>query len=85
MGFYNVEVLPSALREWAALAAKSARQEVADALEELARDPRPPKSFRLVVESKRRLYLGRAIVVYLVDDEVRQVWVLAVVPREARR
>jgi mRNA-degrading endonuclease RelE of RelBE toxin-antitoxin system len=81
---FEIEVLPGALREWAELATKAARREVAEALEGLRAEPRPPGSFRLVEESKRRLYLSGAVIAYLIDHEARRIWILEVLPRRRR-
>lgn len=85
MASFEVEVLPGALREWSELATRAAHLEVAEALEGLRTESRPPGSFRLIDESKRRLYVSRAVVVYLVDDHSRRIWILEVTPRRRSR
>ncbi|HVR29650.1 MAG TPA: type II toxin-antitoxin system RelE/ParE family toxin [Thermoanaerobaculia bacterium] len=85
MGSFDIDVLPTALAEWSGLATRRARSQVADALEGLRDEPRPPGSFRLIAESKRRLYLEDAVIAYLVDEASRTIWILEVTPRRRAR
>lgn len=79
---WRLVILPSALKELAALPAKT-RDRVDRRIQALARDPRVvgSKALRGQFQGLMRLRVGQYRVIYRVDDQARAVTVIQIVHR----
>jgi mRNA interferase RelE/StbE len=75
---YRIEVKPAASKELTKLP-KQVAQRIADAIDELADNPRPPGCKKLVgTENTYRIRVGDYRVIYDIEDDRLTVWVIRV-------
>jgi mRNA interferase RelE/StbE len=72
---YDVHLMPAARKDLASLPA-TVKARIADALQKLADDPRPPGCKKLVSIDGWRLRVGDYRIRYLIDDDVKVVTVV---------
>jgi len=77
---YGVFYSPAAQREIIKLSQRRERRRILDAIDKLARDPRPPGSRKLTYSRLWRMRVGDRRVIYSIDDDA-----VVVVPRVAHR
>ena len=66
---YGVFYCPAAQREIIELSQRRERRRILDAIDKLARDPRPPGSRKLTNSRLRRMRVGDRRVIYSIDDD----------------
>ncbi len=77
---YRIEIISAAQKQFLFFP-KQAQVEIAQAIDYLASDPRPPKCKKLRGIDLWRLRLGRYRVVYAIDDKASLVTVIKVASR----
>ena len=79
MAGYRLLIKASATKELEAVGAKADRQRIVVRIQALAANPRPPGSEKLAGYADRyRLRQGRYRIIYLVDEEHREVTVFKI-------
>jgi mRNA interferase RelE/StbE len=80
---YRLLIKTSAAKEFDAVGAKADRQRIVDKVRRLSADPRPQGSEKLAGYADRyRVRQGSYRIIYLVDDERREVTIFKVGHRE---
>jgi mRNA interferase RelE/StbE len=75
---YDVFIKPSALKELESVGNRKLRQNLAEHIQVLADNPRPPGCKKLSSKDQYRIRRGAYRVVYSVDDERRTVLVVKI-------
>ncbi|HUX74656.1 MAG TPA: type II toxin-antitoxin system RelE/ParE family toxin [Steroidobacteraceae bacterium] len=79
MGAYRLLLKPSAAKELAAVERKADRRRIVDKIAALREDPRPYGSEKLSgFEDRLRIRQGHYRIVYLIDDDRREVTIFKV-------
>jgi mRNA interferase RelE/StbE len=83
VGVYKVLIKPAAGKELSTLGSKQDRQRLVEKIAGLALNPRPPGAGKLTGYSDRyRLRQGNFRVVYLIDDDRREITIFKVGDRK---
>ena len=78
MAGYDVFIKPSALRELESVGSRKLRRNLAEHIQALADNPRPPGCKRLAGGDQYRIRRGAYRVVYSIEDERRMVLVVKI-------
>ncbi len=78
MAGYDVFIKPSALRELESVGSRKLRRDLAEHIQALADNPRPPECKKLTGADQYRIRRGAYRVVYSIEDERRVVIVVKV-------
>ena len=79
---YQIELSPRALKDLRRMKDKRLHDRMTDAISELANDPRPTESLKLVGEVDQwRLRVGDWRIVYRIEDGLLVVLVVTIAPR----
>ena len=82
MAGYDIFIKPSALRELESVGSRKLRRNLAEHIQALADDPRPPGCKKLAGGDRYRIRRGAYRVVYSIEDERRAVIVVKVSHRK---
>jgi mRNA interferase RelE/StbE len=75
---YDVFIKPSALRELESIGSRKLRRDLAEHIQALANNPRPPGCRKLTGADQYRIRRGAYRVVYSIEDERRMVVVVKI-------